>query len=97
MKDLNILFVFALLVIFSSCGKRMEENAIVVKDCTGTYLRISEHDYLVCNPEELEQINSETEITAEYREKDDCNFEGPVCMLYHPYEGAVKVIDFSVE
>jgi len=97
MKDLNLLFVFTLLFIFSSCSKLSDNNAIVIKDCTGTYLRIDEDDFLVCNFDELKDIDSGIEINVEFRKKDDCNFGGPICMLYHPYEGAVKVIDFEVD
>ncbi|MGB4773826.1 MAG: hypothetical protein WBP45_01520, partial [Daejeonella sp.] len=46
----RILFVTALLlIIIISCKKENLETMIVVKDCTGTYLRLNNKDYKVCN------------------------------------------------
>lgn len=46
--------LFILLVAgLGACGKT-KDSMVIVRDCTGTYLRYQKKDYHVCNPEKLQ-------------------------------------------
>ncbi len=66
----------------------------IVRDCTGTYLRVAENeDYLVCNSDILaskkdgEKVSIVYDYTKECKERD-----GKImCMMFHENKGMIRV------
>ncbi len=85
-------FVFLLLVLaFAVCGcKRINKEAVIIKDCTGTYLRIKGKDYHVCNYEIAAGYASGTEVTATFKKINECN-DPSLCLIAHQNEGWIEV------
>lgn len=88
--------IFFLLVFFSLAvsGCCKTKRATVVRDCTGTYLRIGEKDYRVCNTEKTADYQDGEEVAASFKETRSCT--GPAndqiqCMMYHEYESWIEV------
>lgn len=93
MKYYFAVLSFIAVISLSCTGPKMQEAA-VIKDCTGSYLRINNKDYHVCNIEKLEGLENGVKIKASYRRLEKCT--GPeqdaiVCMMYHENEGWIKI------
>lgn len=69
----------------------------VVRDCSGTYLRLDGKDYHVCNEEKLSSFSSGTNVTATFKTLQNCKVleEKIVCKLYHKNEGWVEVVNLK--
>ena len=82
-------FIFS----FSACSKVNNREMIVVKDCTGSYLRFNENDYKICNIETVSDIEGGTIVTASFKEINACTNPAAsgLCELYHKNEGWVIV------
>lgn len=97
MKKINIiLFIFlALATIFTSCDKEAYQTATVVRDCTGTYLRLNSKDYLVCNLGKVASFSTGQTVTATFRKLKECNDPAQptiICQMLHQNEGWIEVI-----
>jgi hypothetical protein len=69
-----------------------KKHATIVRDCSGTYIRIDKTDYLVCNKEILQDIPDETIVSVSFKKVKQCPpTDEMVCMLYHEHKGTVKV------
>ena len=97
MKILKLISVFAFMAVFLiSCncvkGKKTVE-ASVIRDCTGTYLRIANDDYLVCNSDILKDYQENSKVKADFSPVTNCpENEGKiVCMMYHENKGMVRI------
>jgi len=97
-KIINIIAFGALLTICCltiSCKKERNIEATIITDCTGTYLRINNKDYKVCNLEKTgNYINGQT-VEVTFKKMDVCDGSGNfqvVCYLNHPFETWVQVI-----
>jgi hypothetical protein len=94
---LKTLLIFGLiLVTFSSCSKVNDKNMIVVKDCTGSYLRYHDKDYLICNYQIVEQLEHGTEVKASFEKIEtcpDCDFIA--CQMLHTHEGLITVSEIE--
>lgn len=78
------------MMILLSCTK--QADMIVIKDCTGTYLRKNDKDFKVCNEELLNEYEDEQVVTITYTRVDGgCKPEGFVCELYHQFEYYIEV------
>lgn len=76
---------------FTSTGAK-KNNATVVRDCSGTYLRMQNDDYLVCNKEILTDIADGSMVEVRYKKVKTCPpTDEVVCMLYHDHKGIVQV------
>ena len=91
MKLINLLFIITLTATLFSCDKEKNQSATIIRDCTGTYLRIDSKDYLVCNIEKTNEFEENDSVVVTYRAINDCSSNGAVCLLYHKNEGPVKV------
>ena len=91
MKTLQLLVVLFALA-FTGCQKECGEM-LVVRDCTGTYLRHEGKDYHVCNIEKLSGISSGTTVNATYHKIAGCPEQDQtvVCMMLHENEGWIVV------
>lgn len=88
MKKALTILIFALLT-FTACKKKHTTSALVIRDCTGTYLRVDSKDLPVCNPEVLSDEENGTSLVAVYKKVGDSKCEArdmPYCMMVHPYE-----------
>jgi hypothetical protein len=67
-------------------------KVIVVKDCTGTYIRYREKDYRVCNEDLLKYYTDGSRITANFSKANNCS-DLPLylCNMYHQNEGLVAI------
>lgn len=88
------------LVIFSklifSCATVHDrlQTGTIVRDCTGTYLRVAENeDYLVCNSVILESRKDGEKVSLVYDYTKECKErDGKImCMMYHENKGMIRV------
>lgn len=82
----------------SSCYRNDMAPVEVVKDCTGTYVKMGESDYKVCNVEKLDSYENGTAVLISYELMDSCdnpNLPPTFCELYHPYEGWVNITELE--
>jgi hypothetical protein len=89
---MRVLYIIALLVLTTSCKKNLE-GAEVVRDCTGTYLRIDDEDFKVCNDEILDDYTEGASVNVRYKKVQDCEDDGAVCMLYHRYSASIEITE----
>ncbi len=87
---MRILVVLALLVFATSCKKNVE-GAEVIRDCTGTYLKIGNEDFKVYNIEILDDYPEGSTVNAHYKKIPEFEEEGAVCMLYHEYSASIEI------
>ena len=92
MKVKILIFVGLIFVTFISCSKVNDKNVTVVKDCTGSYLRLNNKDYHICNIEIVKPYDSGTEVKASFKKIDDCpDCDEAVCEMFHDSEGWINV------
>jgi len=64
----------------------------IIKDCTGSYLRLNNKDYHICNIEVTESFDSGTEVEASFKKIGDCQTNPPTeCEMLHKNEGWINV------
>lgn len=88
-------FVLLSFVALFACNKEKSERATVIKDCTGTYLRINGKDYHVCNIEKSGAYANGTAVTASYKLIPTCNSNEVVCMMLHESEGWIEILSIK--
>jgi hypothetical protein len=88
----SISLLLFLALSLSACDK-CSRNVVVVKDCTGSYIRIDQKDYLVCNFEVLQSYTDGAEIQVEFQKITNCVHLGDpiICEMYHPNEGFIEI------
>ena len=82
------------LLISSACEKDSLETAVIVKDCTGTYLRQDGKDFHVCNTDKLEFFSDGETVSVTFKKIDACGeaIGLIVCDMLHESEGWVQVL-----
>ncbi len=78
-----------------SCEKSETQELIVIRDCTGTYLRLKEKDYRVCNLEKLAPFPDGAKVAATFKRIDVCKGsanETIICYMLHENEGWIEVL-----
>jgi len=96
MKHLIYLLLFT--SILFSCKKESYTNATVIKDCTGTYLRVLDKDYQVCNIEKTASFNHQEKVLANFNLLKQCTGTAitvPVCYMLHPNDGWININDIK--
>ncbi|HOZ85666.1 MAG TPA: hypothetical protein PK191_09260 [Niabella sp.] len=99
---MKYLFVF-MITILMGCQKTSQEDVadfagemLVVKDCTGTYLKFNNLDYHICNKTLVEKYVSGDKVKASLQKLDSCSADkDKICYLYHQNEGWVKIISIN--
>jgi hypothetical protein len=93
MKKLLLITTVAALLTLFSC-KRETNTMTVVKDCTGTYLRIHGKDFKVCNLGKLSSVPAGATVTATLKKIDNCKRleDKVVCKMLHPNEGLIEIV-----
>ncbi len=91
-KSLLITTIAVLLTLFSC--KRETNTMTVVKDCTGTYLRIHGKDFKVCNLGKLSSVPAGATVTATLKKIDNCKSldDRFFFMMFHENEGWVEIV-----
>jgi hypothetical protein len=72
------------------------KNAIVIRDSTGTYLRINDRDYKVCNLENLSKVKNGRYVRITYRKTNECIEKNNACYTVHPHEGMIEVMKIKL-
>ena len=66
----------------------------VIRDCTGTYLRLDGKDYHVCNLEKVSSYPNGTNVVVTFKKIKDCTGlanDAIVCQMLHANEGWIEV------
>ena len=90
-----LVFVFILI----SCGEFENRKMLVIKDCTGNYIRFKGKDYRVCNDEILNEFENEEKVRATFEKIDSCADSinnASNCFITHVYEKSwVKITNIK--
>jgi|GEM_PF-2105032 len=90
----KLLLLFALSFVFIiSCKKELSYvEAIVEKNCTGDYIKISDSFLLVCNKEKLATFESGQKIQVAFQVINKCNSgNGIICAMAFAFKETVKI------
>ena len=64
----------------------------VIKDCTGSYLRLNGNDYHICNFKIVDTFDNGTKVEGSFNKIDECiDNDEVVCEMYHQNEGWIEV------
>lgn len=75
-----------------ACGKENHVDAIIIKDCTGTYLRIVNKDYKVCNSELTKGFADGQIVKAVFTLESECNNDTPSpCYMSHNFVSYAQI------
>jgi hypothetical protein len=87
-------FILSLSVFTTSCKKDKSETMTVVRNCTGTYLRLDGKDYHVCNLEMVEPFSDGESVSVEFKKIKECHGsanEVIICQMVYENEGWIEV------
>ena len=92
----STLYILTLLITltFFSCKKDLTKNATVIKDCTGTYMRLNGKDYKVCNIEKVSSFQIGITVLVSFKKLKDCEGSGNIvstCYLLHQFESWIEI------
>jgi hypothetical protein len=92
----STLYILTLLITltFFSCKKDLTKNATVIKDCTGTYMRMNGKDYKVCNIEKVSSFQNSITVLVSFKEQKDCEGSGNIvqtCYMLHQFESWIEI------
>ncbi|MFK5878218.1 MAG: hypothetical protein QM478_01845 [Flavobacteriaceae bacterium] len=75
--------------------KTYNEKVQIIRDCSGTYIRMNEMDYKVCNDKTLVDFENETILNLSFIDVNKCRLPEniAVCMLYHEHVGSVRILE----
>lgn len=86
----NLTYIILLLSLFS-CSKN-ENDAILIKDCTGAYLRIDNEDFYITNYEIVDHIESSTHLNVDFKNKKESEQKFiAICMMHHETAGVIEI------
>lgn len=93
---LNLLSLGICSIFLFSCATVHDklQTGTVVRDCTGTYVRLGENeDYLVCNSDILASKKEGEKVSVVYDYTKECKErDGKImCMMYHENKGMIRV------
>jgi hypothetical protein len=89
--------LFLLVTLFFSlvsCKKERNASAVVLRNCTGTYLQSESKNYRVCNIEKLSPYADGDKVTATFKKTKDCNGSAKdqiVCAMVFEFESWIDV------
>lgn len=90
MKKIIFIATAITLLTLVACKKVKNETMTVVRDCTGTYLRLNEKDYNVCNFEKVSSFPDGVSVIATFKKIKNCTSRA-VCLTFHENEGWIHV------
>jgi len=83
-----------LLLLITFACKKVNKTALIIRDCTGTYLRFHGKDFQVCNTEETDAFPDGIGVTVTFKKIKECTgtaSHATVCLMAHQNEGWVEV------
>lgn len=86
---------------FLSCSSLVKNNAetgSIVRDCTGTYIRIvGKGDFLVCNDKLIKDKKDGENLSLSYELTKDCTERDGIvtCMMFHENKGMIRIKSFK--
>lgn len=86
--------IFATLLFSCATVHDRLQTGTIVRDCTGTYLRVGENeDYLICNSDILESKKDGEKVSLIYDYTKECKErDGKImCMMFHENKGVIQV------
>lgn len=92
------IFLVIVLCSFTSCKKDSYSNATIIKNCTGTYLRVLDKEYKVCNVKKTATFEDQQKVLANFSLTKECkseDFSGGICAMAYPFEGLINIIDIK--
>lgn len=72
----------------TACKKRTRGTMTVIKDCTGSYLRLDDKDYTIGNEDKLDKFEDGTVVDVVFIKDDKCVSSRVHCMTVHVHEMA---------
>jgi hypothetical protein len=90
----KLVFYIALIFLIS-CTKNKFNQAEVVKNCTGNYLKMNNKIYAACNADELDKYSNGTTISVKYKKIKECSHESQnqyVCFMAFNYDSFIELI-----
>lgn len=92
----RLFFISAAIAAFAlmSCKKESGKKMTVVKDCTGSYLRIDGKDYHVCNLEKTNPFPNGAAVNVSFKKISKCTGSAAdqiTCAMLHDSEGWIEV------
>ncbi|SKB75315.1 hypothetical protein SAMN05660477_01023 [Soonwooa buanensis] len=97
----NLILGSVTLSAFFSCSslvKNEAETGNIVRDCTGTYIRIAgKGDFLVCNDKLIKDKKDGEKLNVSYEMTKDCSERDGIvtCMMYHEHKGLIRITSFK--
>lgn len=94
MKKFVILLLITSTLCFYSCSKDfIKVDATVEKNCTGSYLKIDNKFYYVCNADKITSYNTGQAISVTYEVLEGCKAKSEVnaCELLFSYEAIIEI------
>lgn len=92
---LLIMLLFGSALFITACCKKPKESATLIRDCTGTYLRVNGKDYQVCNIEKVNDFSDGASVHASYNVISECNGSAKdqyTCQPLRASDGWVEII-----
>ncbi|MNJ92940.1 hypothetical protein D3C87_106150 [compost metagenome] len=93
MKKILILLLVSSVFFVSGCSKDfLSVDAIVEKNCTGTYLKIDTKFSYVCNSDILASYANGQSVSVSYKALEGCSSIGTaVCAAAFNYDGIIEI------
>lgn len=91
----KLLIITASACLLASCRKTSEEEMMILRDCTGTYLQKQNVYYRVCNSESTNSFSDSTRVKVRFRIISSCTSNDVECFMLRAYEKDVHVNDIS--
>jgi hypothetical protein len=78
-------------------GQTGFRKAKIVRNCTGTYLRVAGENHLVCNAEILNDWEDNKTVKVQTRNLTTCAPpDGEICALYFDYKNVVEITQIKM-
>lgn len=91
-KKLTTTLLLLCALFFLMGCKKIKNEGVVIKNCSGYFLRINDLDYKVCNFMSLNPYNSGVSIKVKYRIVDHCSNNQVVCTDIYPYADIIEIL-----
>lgn len=86
MRKTTFVFLIVLSILFAASCKKKNQKATVIKDCSGTYIRLNDVDHMVCNEDRLDSFDPGTEVEVKFVRDDKCVSDRVHCMMVHEHK-----------
>ena len=88
-----LILITTLLILFSCSKGPLKVETTLIKDCTGSYLRMEGlKDHFICNDDIVADIENNTIIDAEFILEENCeNDTGFICEMFHEYSEIITI------